>query len=181
MDWEDKKNMINKKSLWFITLFSLILVLSVYYVTMPNELLLTNGNNYTAQTSKEEEKNEEKAEVTVKEVDALDTLRVEANEEMLKEMEELKVILTNSDSTTEEKNNAFEKMKLLNITRGEEEELETKIKDEFKYNSFVKIDGDQVQVVVNAEKLDAATANKIMRTVQSKYDKKMYITVKHQK
>ncbi len=175
------RNMINKKSLWFITLFSLILVLSVYYVTMPNELLLTNGNNYTAQTSKEEEPKEEKAEVTVKEVDALDTLRVEANEEMLKEMEELKVILTNSESTTEEKNNAFEKMKLLNITRGEEEELEKKIQEEFEYKAFVKIDGDQVKVVVNAEKLDAATANKIMRTVQSNYDKKMYITVKHQK
>ena len=36
--------MINKKSLWFLTLFSLILVLSIYYITMPSELLLT-GNN----------------------------------------------------------------------------------------------------------------------------------------
>ena len=42
--------MINKQNLWFLTLFSLILVLSVYYVTMPNELLLKtdlekNGDN----------------------------------------------------------------------------------------------------------------------------------------
>ena len=34
--------MINKKNIWFLTLFSLILVLSVYYITMPSELLLTN-------------------------------------------------------------------------------------------------------------------------------------------
>ena len=40
--------MINKKSLWFLTLFSLILVLSVYYVTMPNELLLTNNSIQTS-------------------------------------------------------------------------------------------------------------------------------------
>ena len=33
--------MINKKNLWFLTLFSLVLVLSVYYVTMPKELLIT--------------------------------------------------------------------------------------------------------------------------------------------
>ena len=33
--------MINKQNLWFLTLFSLILVLSVYYITMPNELLLS--------------------------------------------------------------------------------------------------------------------------------------------
>ena len=31
--------MISKQNLWFLTLFSLILVLSVYYVTMPNDLL----------------------------------------------------------------------------------------------------------------------------------------------
>ena len=30
--------MINKQNMWFLTLFSLILVLSVYYITMPNDL-----------------------------------------------------------------------------------------------------------------------------------------------
>ena len=39
--------MINKKGIWFITLFTLILVLSVYYVTMPSELLLSNHSDYT--------------------------------------------------------------------------------------------------------------------------------------
>ena len=48
--------MINKQKLWFLTLFSLILVLSVYYITMPNELLITTNGNYldkdkTTQTS----------------------------------------------------------------------------------------------------------------------------------
>ena len=43
--------MINKKNLWFLTLFSLVLVLSVYYVTMPTELLMTND------IPKEEENN----------------------------------------------------------------------------------------------------------------------------
>ena len=31
--------MINKQSMWFLTLLSLVLVLGVYYVTMPNDLL----------------------------------------------------------------------------------------------------------------------------------------------
>ena len=34
--------MINKKNLWFLTLFSLVLVLSIYYVTMPNEIFDKN-------------------------------------------------------------------------------------------------------------------------------------------
>ena len=34
--------MINKQSLWFLTLFSIILVLGVYYVAMPTNSLATN-------------------------------------------------------------------------------------------------------------------------------------------
>ena len=30
--------MINRKNLWFLTLFSLILVLGVYYITLPSEI-----------------------------------------------------------------------------------------------------------------------------------------------
>ena len=44
--------MINKQGIWFLTLTSLALVLSVYYITMPNELLLTNNSNYES-TKKE--------------------------------------------------------------------------------------------------------------------------------
>ena len=42
--------MINKQSVWFVTLFSLILVLSIYYVTMNDNSLagiLENTTNTT--------------------------------------------------------------------------------------------------------------------------------------
>ena len=170
--------MINKKSLWFLTLFSLILVLSVYYVTMPNELLLTNNNS---KIEEEEVLEETNASVEVSESSVLVALRVEADEEMLKEIDELKKILMNTDSSVEEKNNAFEKMKDININRGEEETLEKKILDNFKLKAFVKINGDQIRVVVASEKHDAALANQIMRSIQENYTNKMYISVKFQK
>lgn len=174
--------MINKKSLWFLTLFSLILVLSVYYVTMPTELLLTGSNNYTTTKKKESgKKSEEQPTVKVKESEILTSLRVEADEQMVKEMDELKEILTNSESTTEQKNSAFEKMKALNVKRGEEETLEKNIKSEFSLDAFVKIDGDQIRVVVVADKLDNKQANNIMRSVQKNYTTKKYISVKYQK
>ena len=50
--------MINKQNLWFLTLFSLILVLSVYYITMPNELLLTNNTAKVQKTDKDTKKEE---------------------------------------------------------------------------------------------------------------------------
>ena len=174
--------MINKKSIWFLTLFSLILVLSIYYITMPSELLLSTKENYNNQSEKEETtEEEEETQVTVNESDLLTSLRVEANDEMVQEMDELKAVLTSKDATSEEKNDAFERMKELNSVRGKEETLEKKIKDEFKLDSFVKIDGDQIRVVVNTEELDKKTANNIMRSVQSNFDEKMYISVKYQK
>lgn len=171
--------MINKKSIWFLTLFSLILVLSIYYITMPSELLLTTKENYNQQ--KETKETEEETKVTMKESDLLTSLRVEANDEMVKEMDELKAILTNKDASSEEKNNAFDRMKELNSVRGKEETLEKKIKDEFKLDSFVKIDGNQIRVVVHIETLDKKTANNIMRSIQSNFEEKMYISVKYQK
>jgi len=161
--------MINKKNIWFLTLFSLILVLSVYYITMPSELLLTNLK--TGENKKEE------VVVEVEESDILATLRVESDEKLLEQLDSLKLIMMDAKSSVEEKNNAFEKMKNLNINKGEETKLEESINKEFSLKTFVKIEGDQIKVVVNSSEHNTSLANKIMRHIQSNYDKKMYITV----
>lgn len=166
--------MINKKNLWFLTLFSLILVLSVYYITMPSELLLTNSSDYL---TKEVDKQTEEPTIVVEESELLTAMRVEADEELLEELDALKLVLTNKDSTVEQKNEAFDKMKKLNINKAEEKELETKLNDTYKLKTFVKIDGDQIKVVVDSATHDTTLANNIMRTVQEKYENKMYITV----
>lgn len=166
--------MINKKNLWFLTLFSLILVLSVYYITMPSELLLTNSSNYLKTDTKE---TTEKTSVEVEESELLTALRVSEDESVEKEMETLKAVLNNKESTVDEKNNAFDKMKELNINKTKEKEIESKIEETHKLKSFVKIKDDQVKVVIDQEKHDSSLANNIMRTVQKEFDKKMYITV----
>ncbi len=167
--------MINKRSLWFLTLFSLILVLSVYYITMPSELLMAtnNGNKEETETVSASAENEESAELVA--------LRVESEEKMLDEITELKKILTDSNSTTEEKNKAFEKMQALNKNRGTEESIENKIKNEFNLKSFVSIDETSVQVVIDSTKHDKELANKIMRSVQEEFETSMSISVKFQK
>ncbi len=166
--------MINKKNLWFLTLFSLILVLSVYYITMPSELLLTNSSNYlTTDTNS----SDAEPTVSVEDSELLTAMRVEADEELMEELDALKLILTGKDSTVDEKNQAFDKMKKLNINKAEEKELETKIKDTYNLQTFIKIDGDQIKVVVDNDTHDTTLANNIMRTIQENYENKMYITV----
>ena len=168
--------MINKKNLWFLTLFSLVLVLSVYYVTMPSELLVTGIGKVTV-NNKDNDKDKN---VSVKESDILTSLRVEADNQLKQEMDVLKQVLTNTDVSVDEKNSAFEELKLLNQLKGKEEKLEDLVKSTYNLGSFIKIDNDQIRVVVESTDTSASLANNIMRTIQNQFDNKMYISVKFQ-
>lgn len=170
--------MINKQSLWFLTLFSLILVLSVYYITMPDELLMTNNNSYNTE---EVNKEVEKTEVKIEESELLVAMRVNLEEERAMKKSDLEGLLTNSEITVEEKNEALEELKYLNFLSGQEETLEAKLKTELDIESFVEIDGNQITVVAIKEKHDNILANTIMRTIQKEFQEKMYITVKFEK
>ena len=167
--------MINKKSLWFLTLFSLILVLSIYYITMPSELLLTTNTNNII-----EEKESDEPTISINESDLLVALRVESDEEMSNQIEDLQLVLTNAESSVDEKNKAYEKIKELNDIRSEEEKLQTQIKENYKLNSFVKIKSNQIQILINSKEHSSSLANNIMRTIQANYEDSKYITVKFQ-
>lgn len=164
--------MINKKNLWFLTLFSLILVLSVYYITMPSELLLTGKID-----TNNKKETEVKANADVKESDVITVLKVEADEQLQEELDALKTVLNDSKSSVDEKNNAFEKMKELNIVKGKEEDISKDLEQKYQIKTFVKVEEDQIKVVVDSSEHDSKLANNIMRSVQEKFDKKMYITV----
>ena len=170
--------MINKKNLWFLTLFSLILVLSVYYITMPSELLMTTNSDYTK--TEEVSNTEPEPTVNVEESNILTALRIEAEEQVSSELEELQEVLVNADASAEEKNIAYEKIKNINNTRTEEENLEKQIKEEYDLKAFVKINGDQIRVVISSETHDNTLANNIIRTIQKNYEQNKYISVKFQ-
>lgn len=159
--------MINKKNLWFLTLFSLVLVLSVYYVTMPNELLVANNSSNTVKEEK----------VDIEEANIIETLKSEDNNNTLEEINKLKTTIADSKTSTEDRNKAFDELKLLNQISSKEELLEEKIKNTHNLDSFIKIDGDQVRVVIDSDEHSNTLANKIMRTVQDDFDTKQYISV----
>ncbi len=163
--------MINKQNLWFITLFSLILVLSIYYVTMSDDALSALA---------EDVKTENVASVEVSSSNVLVALRVQDEEDVLAEMEKLQTILLDDTATLEEKNDAYDSLQALNSNKGKEDEIEAKIKESHKLDSFVKIDGDQISIVIASNDHSNELANKIIRTVQEMFETRMYITVKFQ-
>lgn len=166
--------MINKKSIWFLTLFSLILVLSVYYITMPSELLLNTNGNYQNNEETGNEGNVSK----IEESTYIVSLKVSKEEELLKEMENLQLILTNNESSIEDKNNAYNKMKDLNTNKAEEEKLEKIIKDTYDLEGCVKIKNDQIEIIIKSNDKNTDLANKIMRKIQENYQEEKYITIK---
>ena len=158
--------MINKKNLWFLSLFSLVLVLSVYYITMPTELLLTNNGESL-----------DNANFDIEEVSLVESLREQDNSSTLEEVNKLKATISDNEVSTEDKNKAFDSLKLLNQISSKEELLEEKIKNNLGLDSFIKIDGDQIRVVVDSDEHTNTLANNIMKTVQSNFDTKQYIVV----
>ena len=142
--------MVNKKGVWFLTLFSLILVLSVYYITMPPELLIAS-----------ETIEETTPIVNTEESSLLMALRVESDESLEKEIESLQKIISDSESKLEDKNKAFEKLK-----------------DKFKLESFIKITDNNISVTVNEKNHNNELANNIMRCIQEEFNNKIKITIK---
>ena len=162
--------MINKKSLWFLTLFSLILVLSIYYITMPNELLLTANTKNVIRN--------DTPDIKVDESDILVSLRVDSDTTVEKEINELEMVLTNVDASIDEKNKAYEKIKEINTNRSEEENIEKFLKEKYNLNSFVKLKDNEITITIKSENKGANETNKIMRAIQERYDSKKYITIK---
>lgn len=159
--------MINKQNLWFITLFSLILVLGIYYVTMEDDTI-----NVLAGAKDVSEA------IEVKESSVIVALRVQEDEETLKQMEDYQNILLDDAASLEEKNDAYNALQSLNNKKGETEKIEKLITKNFKLDNFVKINNDSISIVIASSEHSTELANNIIRDVQKLYDTQKYITVK---
>ena len=163
--------MIKKQNLWLLTLFSVILVLGVYYITMPNSSsILKEEENKEVETNK--------TSLEIEEDTYIAALKEEYEEETLKQIKELESLLNEKLTSTDEKNNAYLKIKALNDKKAEEEALMANIKKEFSYDTFVKIENNDITVVVKTDKHDKTLANNIMRFIQKEYEYHKNISVK---
>ena len=148
--------MINKQSIWFTFLFSIILVLSIFYITMDteklDELILDVDTNDTT--------------LVVNESTELVALRVQDDEETLDTINELQNILLDDQLLS------------INSNKRIESSLEKIIKDEFKLDSFVKLKNNNVTVFIDSSDHDYKLANDIIRRLSKEFKEERYITVK---
>ena len=157
---------MNKQNLWFLTLFSLILILGVYYITLPSDIFSDSTQNVS-----------KNVDIDVTENNKLMALRVERNEKISTVMSKLQDKIISSE-TVEEKNNAFDELQSINLSKGKETYLEDKILKEYNINSFIEINNDNVYVTIAASEHNNELANNIMRSIQEEFEDAKNITIK---
>ena len=108
--------MINKQNLWFITLFALILILGIYYISLPESTLPVFENTETKLDNA----------IKVTDSDVIIALKLSEEEKILKEMEDAQKILIDKSSSKEKKNEAYNTLKDLNYKKGKTESIEKK-------------------------------------------------------
>ena len=115
---------------------------------------------------------------STEEISSLVGLRVEQEEMVISKLEDLQNTITDTSKSLEEKNIAYEQLKNLNQLKGKQEEIEKLIKKEFNFDSFVKINEDQINIVISNNNHNKELANNIIKKVQSMFKEKKYITIK---
>ena len=103
--------MFSKRNLWFMTLFSIILVMAVYYISTP----LSDD----ALVSKEVESGDSSS-LDIDSSSAISSLRVSRDESLENEVNGIKSILMDTTTSSEEKSDAYEAIKELNSNKGKE-------------------------------------------------------------
>ncbi|WP_018660635.1 SpoIIIAH-like family protein [Heyndrickxia acidiproducens] len=163
--------LLKKQTVWLLTMLSLVVVLSVYYVTADpstTNQVVQNKEEGTASKAKDQASDGKQTKVTTKTAsDAVfETIRLERQDEMSKKQEELTNKLASTDLTPEEKSRAMDEMKKLTETANKEQVLESLIKSKGGYeDALVQADKDEVMITVKSNKHDKASANEIVKLV----------------
>ena len=150
---------MKKQVVSFLALFGLVLVLSVYYVLLPNNLFVTpiNPNN----------NNELNVGVTIDEANnlffaELNTKLEDKHNDIIYSYEE---IVASGEYTNEAKETALNMMNQQKKIMENEEVLVSLIKQEGYYNAFVEYQQDMIKVIVQSSSLTNEQAAELMTII----------------
>lgn len=123
---------MNKQALAFLTLFSLILMLSVYYVTLPNDVTAVVSENSGEPAKKQQDTSQTQGEEELAKLQ--DTITQGLNEKL----NEAKAVVADAQSSEEEKKDALNTIEELEQVQQQQQQIQAKLK-ELGYESAVEI------------------------------------------
>ncbi|MFP7297701.1 SpoIIIAH-like family protein [Neobacillus niacini] len=182
--------LLKKQTVWLLTMLSLVVVLSVYYITSPEQ----KSNELAA--VKQEEKAEQKetktdTETEVKDGDTVisqvagdeefEALRLKLQDERSELKEQLNAVVATTDLPADQRSEAVDQMKKLSEIAQKEEMLETLIKAMDYEDALVRADGSTVKIIVKSSKESTKSeANAIIKMVKKEIGETNFVAVEFQ-
>jgi stage III sporulation protein AH len=184
--------LLKKQTVWLLTMLSLVVVLSVYYLTAPEQTnsdlaaveQVTDQQETAEESTETTEESTETAENSTKSTetdssempnvtissadDEFEALRMEIEDERAKLNEEYTTIMGDTALSAEERNKAVEANKQLSEAKVSEGIIETMIVQMNYDAALVRVDGNDVNVTVKAdEQLSRESVVEIMDLVEN--------------
>ena len=182
--------LLKKQTVWLLTMLSLVVVLSVYYITSPEQK--SNDLAAVEQKAKDQvDQNQTKTKAKTK-TDAagntvvsqvagdeeFETLRLKLEEMRSEQRAELTAVVASTDLPPEERSKAMDQIQKISQTAQKEEILETLIRTMGYEDALVRADGAKVRVTVKSKKKPSPTAaNEIMLKVKKEIGETNYVAV----
>ncbi|OIJ16035.1 hypothetical protein BKP35_03370 [Anaerobacillus arseniciselenatis] len=171
---------LKRQTVWLLTMLSLIIVLSVYYITSPIQTDLAYlDDDQKEETSEDDGTFVEFDEVTDADLESLfeddidnilsgsssdDTftsIRLDRQVARDRLSEDYVAVIASADASPDVQSQAFDKNESLHVLAQKEEMLETLIKTEGYQDVLVIAEGNEVKVIVKADELSREEALKI--------------------
>ena len=138
---------MNRQAIAFLTMFSLVLMLAVYYITMP----IQQGDETPV----------------VSTPNTFEQMKIELNNKQQSLLESYTATMASSTSTSQEKAIAMEQMSKLNQVMNDEK-IYTDMLHTLGYeNCYLEIEQDVMKIHVQSDSFDTSDASKIIKTVLS--------------
>lgn len=154
---------MNKQAITFLSLFTLILMLSIYYILLPplDETIVVNTE-----------------EGIVEEGVDMDALQSDLNKRQEEEVASLNAIIASSDSSMEEISLALESIDMINIEKELEKNIASEVKTLGYEEVFIEVDQKVVKVTIKEETSNSSEVMKVMNTVYRCVDQNYLVEVK---
>ena len=173
--------MLKKQTVWLLTMLSLMIVLSVYYIIGGNDdndlAFIDNGQSDLEQsvtTDSDVETNEDGAEVTdianATKDEIFSSIRMDLEDERSMKVGRLKDVVAASGTSADEKSQAMKDIDLIESTTTKEKILEDTILNQADYEDvLIRLDNEKVHVHVMVNELSVTEADNIMQMVRDEF------------
>lgn len=181
--------LLKKQTVWLLTMLSLVVVLSVYYITSPEQ----QKTNMANVEEKSKEITEKPAADAIKESadgktvisgaasdEAFEALRMDLEDKRNAQKEQLNEIIATTNLPAEERSEAYDQMKKLDELATKESVLETLIKTMGYEDALVRADGEKVRITVKAKDHSPSAANDIIQLVRTEIGALQNVAVEFQ-